>query len=103
MINKKQEYIICAAIWFHDGIKYPHQPLPVEEGFVVCGRRHHNCYMTVSAIKSEDVKDTRFFDDTQGFLTNLDRFVKRDEAGIIACLSGQIDKPTECLFSEDLY
>jgi len=39
-------YIICAAIWFKDGNKYSHQPRNVDSGLVVCGRRHHNCFLT---------------------------------------------------------
>lgn len=41
MIN---EHIICAAIWINDKIKHQQQPTNVEIGFVVCGRRHNNCY-----------------------------------------------------------
>ena len=40
---------------------------------------------------------------TQGFLTSKDRFVNREKGGKIAFAVGQIDKETNCLFSEDLY
>jgi hypothetical protein len=39
----------------------------------------------------------------QGFLTNTDRFVSREEAAKIAFESGQITEETTRLFSEDLY
>ena len=37
------ERILCAAIWYNDGKKHVHQPINIETGFVICGRRHHNC------------------------------------------------------------
>ena len=53
-------YIICAAIWFKDGKKYSHQPRNVDSGLVVCGRRHHNCFLTAFELsggkKSEAAK-----------------------------------------------
>lgn len=53
--ESKPEHIICAAIWFKNGIQYEHQPKNVDIGFVVCGRRHHNCYTTAALLyKSMD-------------------------------------------------
>ena len=49
-------YIICAAIWFKDGNKYSHQPRNVDSGLVVCGRRHHNCFLT--AFELNDILHT---------------------------------------------
>ena len=39
----------------------------------------------------------------QGFITHEYEFVDRKEAGLIAWKCYQIDTPTDCLFSEDLY
>lgn len=39
----------------------------------------------------------------QGFITNKGRFVNREEAAVIAYNCGQIQKPINKLFSEDLY
>lgn len=39
----------------------------------------------------------------QGFLTNKNRFVDREEGAIIAFDAGQIEKEKETLYSEDLY
>lgn len=94
-------YIICAAIWFLDGKKYVHQPRNVESGIVICGRRHHNCYLTICPDGNFDkLKNT---ENVQGFLTSDDQFVDRKEGARLAISIGQIDKFTECLFSEDLY
>ena len=99
-------YIICAAIWFKDGNKYSHQPRNVDSGLVVCGRRHHNCFLTAFELnggkKIEGLNEVNGRA-MQGFLTSDDRFVDRKEAGKIAFNAGQTVKLTECLFSEDLY
>lgn len=97
----KPEYIICAAVWFMDGNKHVHQPNNIESGFVICGRRHHNCFYIASKLIEgySEVKKTL----VQGFLTSKDRFVDRKEAGKIAFDSKQLSELTNCLFSEDLY
>lgn len=96
---KKIEYILCAAIWFKNGKKHEHQPKNIETGFVVCGRRHHNCFLTTSLVKEfSEAKKTA----EQGFLTSKDRFVDRKEAAQIAFERGQC-KEKKILFSEDLY
>lgn len=99
------EYIICAAIHFEDGKKHEHQPKNIESGFVVAGRRHHNCFMTVVDCRGGDVdKELRNFkEEEQGFLTSKDRFVNRKEGGEIAYAAGQTADLRKCLFSEDLY
>lgn len=96
-------YIICAAIHFDDGKEHNYQPSGIKTGYVVCGRRHHNCFITVSLIRNEDFKKSEYGKVTQGFLTSDNLFVERKRAGIIAYNSGQITKETDCLFSEDLY
>lgn len=99
-------YIICAATWFKDDIKHEHQPINIETGLVVCGRRHHNCYLTAFELnggkKIEGLNEINA-KAIQGFLTSDDRFVNRKEGGEIAFNAGQINKLTKCLFSEDLY
>lgn len=97
--NEKPEYILCSAIHFDDGKEHVHQPINIQTGFVICGQRHHNCLYTASLIGQLPKK----FKQTQGFLTNTNRFVNREEAGEIAFKSGQIKKETDCLFSEDLW
>lgn len=98
------EYILCAAIWFDDKNDHQDASLQGKTGFVVCGRRHHNCFHT-AAIFDPKMKYKKH-EKEQGFITNTNRFVGRIEAAEIAYLSGQITERTTHpvgLFSEDLY
>ena len=113
-----KETIICAAIYFDDGKKWQHQPTNIENGFVVCGRRHHNCYMTLSITNKQDEERwwVKLFE-IQGFVTNTNRFVDRKEGYKIAFESGQLQERIDICFkgtqlegvdehiltSEDLY
>lgn len=111
------EKILCAAIYFNDGKEYPNQPKNINSGFIVTGRRHHNCYATLSAIGSalgmqEIAKNTfeRIDRDSQGFITSSDRYVDRKEGLQIALANNQVyhsmhkhATPDDILISEDLY
>ena len=103
--NVVLERILCAAIWFDELKKHVHQPKNIQTGFVVCGRRHHNCYATLVAVLGDDNwQDTKMgFNQTQGFVTSLDRFVNRAEAGAIAHVARQTDQLHDRLISEHLY
>ena len=103
MMLNKQEYILCAAIHFDDGNKYSHQPKNIESGFVIAGRRQGNCFLTFTIFDPKLLNKQNCKNEIQGFITSHDRFVNRKEAGQLAFKSKQIDKPTECLISEDLY
>lgn len=105
-----KEYILCAANRYDDGIVHVHQPLNIRKGFVVCGRRHHNCISTFAQIvgfpyskAANKLQKT----EVQGFLTNTDRFVDRLSALKIAREANQLITGTGNellgLFSEDLY
>jgi len=98
-----KEYILCAAIHYKNGEFYLHQPKNIDIGYVVCGRRHHNCCNTRVIIQGF----VNHLENTQGFLTNEDRFVTREEAYMIAVENGQFktDKVVQGtkLFSEDLW
>jgi len=101
-----KEYILCAANHYDDGKKHVHCPNNIESGFVICGRRHHNCINTFALMvgfpydeNGLKLKNT----EEQGFLTNTDRFVSREEAAQIAFDAGQITQHTITLFSEHLY
>lgn len=101
---RQDEYILCAAVWFDDGIDHKEWCLNGKPGYVICGRRHHNCFSTAYYIDPERkyIKHEK----EQGFITNKDRFVDRIEASEIAFLAGQIRERTkhpQGLFSEDLY
>jgi len=51
----KKTYILCAAIHYEDGIKYPHQPRNIEFGIVACGDttiafQHYIHYLVINMI-----------------------------------------------------
>lgn len=101
--SKPTERILCAAIWFDDGITgRVHQPKNIDTGYVICGRRHHNCFATHAVFRDRDfvLKSTEV---EQGFVTSNDFFVDRKEAARIAYLAGQIDFLPEALLSEHLW
>jgi hypothetical protein len=105
-----KEYILCAAIWYKD---IPLQkviegvlPKNCDKGLVVLGHRHGQCMWTMSSLtglRSVTNAEDGVGDHEQGFLTNTNRFVGREEAAQIAFAAGQIKEQTTRLFSEDLY
>ena len=100
----KQEYILCAAIWFDDKKKYNLQPLNVDSGLVLCGWRHGCIFPQIGGLVKER-QELGIFEKEQGFLTNKNRFVNRVEALKIAREANQLitDTPFPELYSEDLY
>ena len=97
---ENEERILCAAILFDDDQVHVHQPKNVLTGIVVCGRRHNNVLATLSAL---EINRLDYGHRVQGFITNLDRFVNREEAAKIAFQAKQIAKEKKILYSEDLY
>ncbi len=108
-----KERILCAANYYNDGKVYTFKPKNVIKGFVVCGRRHHNCIHTFAQIVGFPYSPEAMVihnTEIQGFLTNTDRFVDRKEAYKIAFEADQIIGPNKGypenaigLTSEDLY
>jgi hypothetical protein len=98
----KKEYILCAAIWFDDGKEYRSQPNNITTGLVLCGWRHGCIFPQIGGLVAERQK-LGIFEKEQGFLTNLNRFVGRKEAGEIAFAAGQTEELMLTLYSEDLY
>ena len=100
-----EEYILCSAIHFDDKVNREGQPSGIESGYVVCGHRHHNCFAIAFALKG----DTSCLQNEkeQGFITNTNRFVDRQEARKIAFdagqLAGRVVQNNHTLYSEDLY
>lgn len=118
---QEKEFILCAAIYINDNEKHEQQPKNIEIGFVICGRRHHNCYQTIkdltnqtpnerigkliSSLSEEECRKH------QGFITSLDRYVDRREAWKIAKENNQIlhglvvsdNGEDSILISENLY
>lgn len=94
------EHIICAAVWFDDGVAHVHQPVP--RGIVVGGWRHHACIEAVSSL-AQGHGEVYVAQRDQGFLTSRGRFVGREEAAKIAWDAGQTARALASLTSEDLY
>jgi len=108
-----KEYIICAANYYPDNKIHKYQPINIETGFVLTGRRHKNIHYTFTLISSfpfneyyKELHKNRI----QGFITNTNKFVNRQEAYTIAFNAKQIIVPNKSyptneigLTSEDLY
>lgn len=106
----KKEFIICAACFYDDGIKYGNQPDNIEIGYVIAGRRHNNCigmFAKIYGFPYNPEAKKIYSTEIQGFLTNTNRFVNRQEALIIATEANQLilgeGNKNFGLFSEDLY
>ena len=108
-----KEYILCAANRYDDGQTHVNQPININRGFVICGRRHHNCITTFAQIVGfpyNELGHRIHNTEVQGFLTNTNRFVTRKEGYKIAFEADQIIGPNKGLpensiglTSEDLY
>lgn len=93
-VNRRKEYIICAAIHNPEEKDMAGNPL------IYCGLRHANILWQGKQI-SRKLQH-------QGFITNKGRFVDRKEALKIAIKANQVNEeklgnPRIGLFSEDLY
>lgn len=126
------EYVVCAAIWYDNGIEYPFQKhYGIETGFVLGGYRHPhigdilptNPNLMLNVFGHATPEETQKYDElrvkygwhekdltrckaVQGFITSNGRFVNRKEAFDIAKAAGQTDENGGIdgeLFSEDLY
>lgn len=92
-----EEFIICAAIKHED------------TGKIFYGHRHYHCLeasngeLSWTLNRQQIMKINRI----QGFITNTNRFVNREEALIIALKNNQVLDKNEIrgskLYSEDLY
>ena len=99
---RKDVYIICSAVWINDGKQHVHQPNNVESGYVVAGRRHCNCFHTLTMMHSDYMEYKKHHPEC-GFLTSDNEWASRYKASRIAFKAGQIDKLTNGMSSEDLY
>lgn len=102
MNNGKVEYVMCAANWINDGIEYPFQPFNIDLGLVYCGWRHPCIFQQYS---ERFPQETFGKSETQGFLTNKNRFLTRKEALELVKENGQLKQPLigGMLTSEDLW
>lgn len=76
-----------------------HAAVKSKDGWIFIGKHHADCFHKAHNV---NIKMSSSADD-QGFITNNGRYLKRSEAAELAFKSGQIDKPTQLLFSEDLW
>jgi hypothetical protein len=100
--NGEREYIMCAANYYDDGQDHLYQPYNIDKGFIVAGWRHPCCGYSYLA---SNPWEKRWDICVQGFLTNKNRFLNRDEALSVARESGQVigDILGGELTSEDLW
>ncbi len=83
-MNLREEYIICSAVHYDDGIIYQEQPTNIKTGIVVAGRRHNNCFYLLKQMSLYDETKVTKDNTTAGFLTNFDRFLNRKDAFVLA-------------------
>lgn len=108
---KENEKVLIPAIHYDDGKTYDNQPTNIKKGFVLTGFRHNLIYSQLKIIQDKlrgvDVRKIfREIPHTEGFITNKNRFVSREEALIIAVREDQLvtnSLDLTKLYSEDLY
>ena len=106
MLAEVPEYLLCSAIWYSDLETQNLLPFNKANGIVLCGWRHGNIISQMKALTDlRTVKNgmSSVGEYEQGFLTNKNRFVSREEAAAIAFLSGQTKDEKKYLFSEDVW
>ena len=107
-----KEFIICSAVWYKEFPHIKNTEIPLDRylpkncnsGAVFTGLRHVQCIFLKCAVTG--LRDAESGDSIQGFLTNTNRFVDRQEAWNIAKEVNQIIKVSggeETLYSEDLW
>ncbi len=100
------ERILCAAIWYKKvEPRASHRPINTPGGIVLCGFRHGDVISQVLPLTGK--RQFELGEHVQGFLTNKNRFVDREEAWGIAEKQGQIFRKNVGgegkLYSEHLY
>jgi hypothetical protein len=98
-----KECILCAAIWFKEvNPRATHRPINTPGGVVLCGFRHGDIISQVLPLTEQ--RQFELGEHIQGFLTNKNRFVDREEGAEIFIAGGGTLKYSETkLYSEDLY
>ncbi len=106
MLAEVPEYVMCSAIWYGDLETQNLLPFNKANGIVLCGWRHGNIISQMKALTDlRTVKNgmASVGEYEQGFLTNKNRFVSREEGGQIAFKAGQTKELKTYLFSEDVW
>ena len=102
-MSKNEEQILCAAIWYKEvEPRATHRPINTPGGIVLCGYRHGDIISQVLPLTGE--RQFKLGEHIQGFLTNKNRFVSREEGAEIWIKNGgQLKYSVDKLYSEDLY
>lgn len=101
-MKPKKEQILCAAIWLQEVERAVHRPVNTPGGVVICGFRHGNCISSIVSLTGKRLHEHG--EHVQGFLTNFNRFVDREEgAKIWISNEGKLSYSEKELYSEDLY
>jgi hypothetical protein len=102
-LNVNREQIICAAIWYPKvEPRATNRPVNTPGGVVLCGHRHGHIISQVMALTGK--KQFEMGESIQGFLTNKNRFLNREEAAKLHIENGgKLNYSSKDLFSEDLY
>jgi len=97
LANGKPEYVMCSACYVDDGIDHLYQPYNIDKGLVYCGWRHPCIFQTMPPGTPHTC--------IQGFLTNKNRFLDRDESLSLVKSNGQLKSEIIGgeLTSEDLW
>lgn len=105
-----KEYILCAATWYQELETSHTNPKNIDKGVVLCGYRHGDIIYQLLSLTGKRSVEPVCGKYVQGFLTNTNRFVDRQEAYKIAFTVNQIHGPNKGqsenligLTSEDLY
>jgi len=106
----KQEYILCAAVWYMEipikkelSFEAAVRPVNCDRGLVFCGYRHAHCMYTMVSVTGLRSVESEVGNYVQGFLTSKNRFVDREEGAKIHIANGHKIDFEHRLFSEDLY
>lgn len=100
---KNKEYILCAAVWYKEiEPRATIRPINTPGGVVLCGFRHGDVISQISILTGK--RQFELGKHVQGFLTNKNRFVDREEgAKIFIDNGGELKYSKYKLYSEDLY
>lgn len=94
-----KEVVLCAAIWFPNENTPYHNVKNIDKGLVLCGHRHPHIIGQYNAMGGKFTEETY----VQGFITNLNNFLTREEAHTLFIDCGGEPESSEQLYSEDLY
>lgn len=85
-----REYIICAAVWWNDGVERNGLPINIKTGLVFAGWRHGNCFQGAKA-QIKEISEWSRFPHVSGFLSSYGKFYDRAEAYRVALDAGQVE------------